>query len=65
MHCVSTGGEPDDTGGEPDDTACLVKLIKKAEGLIERKIRYVVVDPAEAEEYLALYPEALLLWQCG
>ena len=50
--------------GEEIDTGYLLKLITKAEGLIDRKIRYVIIKPGEAEKYLAVYPEALLLWQC-
>ncbi len=49
--------------GEEIDTGYLLKLIAKAEGLIDRKIRYVIIKPGEAEKYLGVYPEALLLWQ--
>lgn len=49
--------------GEGVDTAYLLKLIEKAEGLIDRKIRYMIIGPEEAKKYLRSYPEALLLWQ--
>ena len=49
--------------GEGIDTGYLLKLIEKAEELIDRKIRYVIVQPGEIEKYLGVYPEALLLWQ--
>lgn len=41
----------------------LLILIGKAESLISRKIRYMIVKPEEKEKYLAVYPEALLLWE--
>ncbi|MBP6978712.1 MAG: ArsR family transcriptional regulator [Lentimicrobiaceae bacterium] len=49
--------------GDDIDTAYLLKLIQKAETLISRKIRYMIVKPEEKEKYLAVYPEALLLWE--
>ena len=49
--------------GDPVDTNYLLFLIAKAEELIDRKIRYVIVKPEEKEKYLSAYPEALLLWQ--
>ena len=51
--------------GEGIDTGYLLKLIGKAEKLIDRKIRFVIVEPGEVEKYLGVYPEALLLWQSG
>ncbi len=51
--------------GNNIDTGYLVHLIEKAEGMIDRKIRYVIVDPREVDQYLAVYPEALILWECG
>ena len=49
--------------GEGIDTDYLLKLIEKAEGLIDRKIRYMIIEPEETKTYLGTYPEALLLWQ--
>ncbi len=49
--------------GEGIDTAYLLKLIGKAETLIDRKIRYVLIESEETDKYLGIYPEALLLWQ--
>lgn len=49
--------------GDDIDTAYLLKLIQKAETLISRKIRYVIIKPEEEEKYLLVYPEALLLWR--
>jgi predicted nucleotidyltransferase len=45
------------------ETTYLLMLIDKAEQLIDRKIRYVIIKPEEKEKYLSVYPEALLLWQ--
>lgn len=49
--------------GEGIDTAYLLKLIEKAEAMIDRKIRYVIIGMEDTERYLGIYPEALLLWQ--
>jgi hypothetical protein len=49
--------------GNDINTAYLLLLIGKAEELIDRKIRYMIVKPEEKEKYLSEYPEALLLWQ--
>jgi len=49
--------------GHDIDTTYLLQLIDKAERLISRKIRYVIIKPEETEKYLAIYPEALPLWQ--
>ena len=49
--------------GDPVDTNYLLFLIGKAEELIDRKIRYMIVKPEEKDKYLSAYPEALLLWQ--
>jgi predicted nucleotidyltransferase len=49
--------------GNDIDTNFLLKLIEKAEGMIDRKIRFVIISPEETEKYLGIYPEALLLWQ--
>ena len=49
--------------GENLDISYLLMLISRAEDLIDRKIRYVIIKPQEKEKYLTAYPEALLLWQ--
>jgi predicted nucleotidyltransferase len=49
--------------GNNIETAFLLLLIGRAEELIDRKIRYVIIKPEEKEKYLKEYPEALLLWQ--
>lgn len=45
------------------DTSFLLKLIGKAETVIGRRIRYMIVHPDEKDTLLPVYPEALLLWQ--
>jgi len=49
------------------DTAYLLKLVEKAEGLIRRKIRYMVMGGKEFEEYATKGEgdEVLLLWEGG
>jgi DNA-binding transcriptional ArsR family regulator len=51
--------------GEKINTEYLLKLIQKAEGLIERKIRYLVFRQQEVEDYLLKKDasEYLLLWE--
>jgi predicted nucleotidyltransferase len=49
--------------GEGIDIKYLLILIEKAETMIGRKIRYVIVEPEKTEKYLSIYPEALPLWQ--
>jgi hypothetical protein len=49
--------------GDHIETSYLLMLIGKAEELIDRRIRYMIVKPEEKEKYLSAYPEALLLWQ--
>jgi hypothetical protein len=49
--------------GENIDIPYLLVLIERAEELIDRKIRYVIIRPDEKEKYLSAYPEALLLWK--
>ena len=51
--------------GTDVDTSFLLMLIGRAESLIDRKIRYMIVKPEEKEKYLSVYPEALLLWLEG
>ena len=51
--------------GTDVDTSFLLMLIGRAESLINRKIRYIIVKPEEKEKYLSVYPEALLLWEEG
>jgi predicted nucleotidyltransferase len=45
------------------DTGYLLNLIGKAETVIGRRIRYMIVHPDEKDTFLPVYPEALLLWQ--
>ncbi len=49
--------------GNGVDKVYLLKLIEKAESLINRKIRYVIVSSEEKEECLKNSPEAFLLWE--
>lgn len=49
--------------GNDIDISYLLILIGKAEDLIGRKIRYVIIKPEEKGKYLAVYPEAVLLWE--
>ncbi len=49
--------------GDDIDKQYLLQLIDKAEGLIDRKIRYMHVHREESAPILRKYPEALLLWQ--
>ncbi len=45
------------------DKSYLTELIKKAEGLVQRKIRYLVMNPVELEHYKLQNEEPiLLLW---
>ncbi|MDZ4205257.1 MAG: ArsR family transcriptional regulator [Bacteroidales bacterium] len=48
--------------GTDIEISYLLQLIGKAEKLINRKIRYVLINPDEFGKYLSIYPEALLLW---
>lgn len=45
------------------DITYLLMLIGKAESLIGRKIRYVIITPEETDKYLVVYPEAVVLWE--
>lgn len=47
------------------DKIYLTKLVEKTEKLLQRKVRHIVIAPAEAEAFLQSYPEALLLWKNG
>ncbi len=49
--------------GNGIDKQYLLQLIDKAEDLIDRKIRYMQVQPDESADILQKYPEALLLWK--
>ena len=49
--------------GNDIEVKYLLFLIGKAENMISRKIRYMIIEPGETEKYLTIYPEALLLWQ--
>ena len=49
--------------GQGIDKEYLVRLIEKAEKIINRRVRYVIVSPREATAFLQDYPEALLLWE--
>ncbi len=49
--------------GESIDKPFLLKLIDKAERVIDRKIRYMYIKPEEEDTILKGYPEALLLWK--
>jgi predicted nucleotidyltransferase len=49
--------------GNEVDRVFLLKLIEKAEALIHRKIRYVIVTPEEKPGHLKNCPEAFLLWE--
>ena len=51
--------------GDGIDRVYLTRLVEKAEKLLKRKIRYMIIEPAEAEAFLKAYPEALLLWEKG
>ena len=41
----------------------LQRVIMKAEKFIGRRIRYMIIEPREAEKMIDNYPEALLLWK--
>ena len=49
--------------GNEIDKTFLLRLIEKAEDIIDRKIRYMHIAPDEMEKILEQYPEALLLWE--
>jgi DNA-binding transcriptional ArsR family regulator len=49
--------------GKDMDLDFLYKLINKTEKIINRRIRYLLVDPGSEKELLRSYPEALLLWE--
>ena len=49
--------------GNGIDKQFLLQLIDKAEDIIDRKIRYMHVQPDETGDILHKYPEALLLWE--
>ncbi len=48
--------------GTDIDTNYLENLAGKAEEMINRKIRYMHIQPDESADILRKYPEALLLW---
>ena len=45
------------------DMDYLYEIIAKTERYIERRIRYIIVTPAEAPGLLKSYPEGLLIWR--
>ena len=49
--------------GNELDLPYLEMLTDKAENLIGRKIRFVIIKPEEKVRYLQSFPEALLLWK--
>jgi len=49
--------------GENINLEALLSYIARAEELIERKIRYLILTPAEASDISQQYPERLLLFQ--
>lgn len=49
--------------GENIDMEYLYHVIRKAEKFIQRRIRYMTVNPEETPRLLKSYPEALLLWR--
>lgn len=53
--------------GADIDREYLARKIVQAEEMVGRKVSYIVLEPGEAEEYLArLKPADLLpLWKCG
>ena len=51
--------------GNEIDVNYLSRIIYKAEKIIDRHIRYMIIKPAEATDMLTHYPEALLLWESG
>jgi len=51
--------------GNGIDREYLLRLIEKVEAEISRRIRYIIIHKDEVEEFLKIYPEALLLWEEG
>ena len=49
--------------GDEIDKKYLDTLIAKAEGLIQRSIKCLILLCDEENEYLTQYPEAFLLWE--
>jgi len=49
--------------GSEIDVGFLLRMIGRAEEVISRKIRYMIVAPGEKQTFLSAYPEALLLWE--
>lgn len=49
--------------GNAIDREYLLRLIEKAEKEINRRIRFIIIHKDEVDEFLKLYPEALLLWE--
>lgn len=49
--------------GNDIDTSYLLKMTEKAEKIIRRRIRHIIIGIVEAQDYLRNHPEALLLWQ--
>ena len=48
--------------GENIDRVYLLKLVDKGEQLVNRKIRYIIINPEEVPEYLGDTDSALMLW---
>ncbi|HRY31342.1 MAG TPA: ArsR family transcriptional regulator [Bacteroidales bacterium] len=49
--------------GNGIDKQYLLNLIGKVENRINRKIRFVILEPEEASRHMQEHPEALLLWE--
>ena len=52
--------------GRNIDREYLARKIVQAEGMVSRKVSYIVLDPSEAQSYLIKYepPDLLPLWNC-
>lgn len=48
--------------GENIDRLYLLNLVEKGEKLVKRKIRYIIINPGEIDEYLGNVNNAVLLW---
>ena len=49
--------------GKNIEVSYLAGLIIKTEGMINRRIRYIILSEEESSQYLKTFPEALLLWK--
>lgn len=49
--------------GKDIDLEYLYRLVEKTEKMIDRRIRYLVVEPGQEKALMKSYPEALLLWE--